>query len=168
MLRMTAEEYKLLCMKGKAYNVQFPPSPSPDKRPPKPAKHRNVKVYVYEDGLVVSEKAEGHGKIVEKYDSTKEYRRSLDLRLLEKAGRISNLERQTILEIFPAFVDKDGKKHRAITYHADFTYIEEGREIVEDVKGYSKQKKQFLCTEAFRLKWKLLQSLYSEKTFRLY
>jgi len=47
----------------------------------------------------------------------------------------------------PRFLDEsqnaprpnEGKKHQAITYHADFTYTENGREVVEDVKGFSKE-----------------------------
>lgn len=88
--------------------------------------------------------------------------------MLEKAGRISDLQRQTPLLISSAFVDSEGKKHQEITYRADFIYMEDGREVVEDVKGYSREKQQFLCTEAFRLKWKMLQKLYPEKVFRLY
>lgn len=171
MLHMSVDEYKMLCKKAKTQHVQWD-SPSnlqnEGRDSPKTPKHRNIKVYVYEDGLVSTEKLEGHGGIREKYDSKKEYQRGCDLQLLEKAKRISNLQRQTVLLISPAFVDKDGEKHRAITYCADFTYVENGREIVEDVKGFSREKGRFLCTEAFRLKWKMLQSLYPEKTFRLY
>ena len=166
MLRMTAEEYRAFCAKSGQRAKSAPDFQG--ENPKKPAKHRNVKVYVYEDGLVSSEKLEGHGGVKEKYDSRKEYHRCLELRLLEKAGRISDLQRQTPLLISSAFVDSGGKKHRAITYCADFIYVEDGREVVEDVKGYSREKQQFLCTEAFRLKWKMLQKLYPEKVFRLY
>ena len=167
MLRMSAEEYRLLCKKAGSFERQDVPDFQEEGKK-KPAKHRNVKVYVYKDGLVANEKLEGHGGVEEKYDSKKEYQRCLELRLLEKAGRISNLRRQTSLLISEAFVDSRGKKHRAITYCADFIYVEDGREVVEDVKGYSRTKQQYLCTEAFRLKWKMLQKLYPDKVFRLY
>lgn len=167
MLRMSAEEYRLLCKKAGSFERQDVPDFQEEGKK-KSAKHRNVKVYVYKDGLVANEKLEGHGGVEEKYDSKKEYQRCLELRLLEKAGRISNLRRQTSLLISEAFVDSEGKKHRAITYCADFIYVEDGREVVEDVKGYSRTKQQYLCTEAFRLKWKMLQKLYPDKVFRLY
>lgn len=167
MLRMSAEEYRLLCKKAGSFERQDVPDFQEEGKK-KSAKHRNVKVYVYKDGLVANEKLEGHGGVEEKYDSKKEYQRCLELRLLEKAGRISNLRRQTSLLISEAFVDSGGKKHRAITYCADFIYVEDGREVVEDVKGYSRTKQQYLCTEAFRLKWKMLQKLYPDKVFRLY
>lgn len=167
MLHMSAEEYRLLCKKAENFETQNVPD-FQDEEKKKPAKHRNVKVYVYKDGLVANEKLEGHGGVEEKYDSKKEYQRCLELRLLEKAGRISDLRRQTSLLISEAFVDSRGKKHRAITYCADFIYVEDGREVVEDVKGYSRTKQQYLCTEAFRLKWKMLQKLYPDKVFRLY
>lgn len=166
MLRMTAEEYRAFCVKSGQRAKNAPGFQGEE--PKKPTKHRNIKVYVYEDGLVSSEKLEGHGGVKEKYDSRKEYHRCLELRLLEKAGRISDLQRQTPLLISSAFVDSEGKKHQEITYRADFIYMEDGREVVEDVKGYSREKQQFLCTEAFRLKWKMLQKLYPEKVFRLY
>lgn len=166
MLRMTVEEYRALCAKSGQRTKDIPGFQG--EKPKKLAKHRNIKVYVYEDGLVSSEKLEGHGGVKEKYDSRKEYRRCLELRLLEKAGRISNLQRQTSFLISSAFVDSEGKKHRAITYCADFIYVEDGLEVVEDVKAYSMEKQQFLCTEAFRMKWKTLQKLYPDKVFRLY
>lgn len=161
MLRMTVQEYNAL-VRGQ----KLPPDEKAGVK--KPNKHRNVKVYVYEDGFSSTEKIEGHGRIIEHFDSIKEHRRSKELRLMERAGKISNLQLQTPMVISPAFVDKDGKKHRAIVYRADFTYLEDGQEIVEDVKGFDKKSQKFLCTEAFRLKWKMLQNLYPEKTFRLY
>lgn len=72
----------------------------------------------------------------EKYDSVKEYRRHDELKLLERAGRISGLQRQVKFELIPA--QKIGGKvvERACTYVADFVYTENGETCVEDVKGY--------------------------------
>lgn len=82
------------------------------------------------------------------FDSGKEARRYGELRLLEKAGKISNLKTQARYLLQPAF-KKDGKTYRKIEYVADFTYIDSmGDMIVEDTKGFK--------TELYKLKKKLL------------
>ena len=58
---------------------------------------------------------------------------------MQKAGFISNLQRQVKFELQPEFYF-NGKKERATYYIADFTYIDEhGDMIVEDVKGVKTQ-----------------------------
>lgn len=70
------------------------------------------------------------------FDSVKEYRRWCELKLLERAGRITGLERQTPFELIPS-QKIDGKVvERACRYVADFTYYQDGRWIVEDTKGF--------------------------------
>jgi hypothetical protein len=69
----------------------------------------------------------------QKFDSVKEYHRWGCLRLLERAGRITDLKRQVIFELIPK---QDGE--RACHYVADFTYIQDGQLVVEDVKGYKR------------------------------
>jgi len=64
------------------------------------------------------------------FDSKLEAQRYQELRLLEKAGQISDLRRQVRFEIIPKT-----RATRAHHYTADFTYIEGGVPIVEDVKG---------------------------------
>lgn len=169
MLRMTEEEYAAYLKRTqKQPNMAISSKDNDsDKKHSKKTKYRNHKVYVYSDGYASIEKIPDK-EIIEKFDSVKEYQRCIALRLREKAGEISNLDTQTTLMIQPAFTSKDGKKHRAITYRADFTYIENGEQIVEDVKGYSKSTGKFLTTEAFRLKWKLLQARYPDYTFKLF
>lgn len=171
MFRLTEKEYlDLLRRRGKT-----PPSasetaqcPATDAIPKKPPKYHNHRVYVYRDGLVCQEKLDGHGGLKERFDSVKEYNRWNELLLMERAGVISNLQRQTPLIIQPPFRDKDGKRHRAIVYRADATYIKNGVEIVEDVKGFDNRKAKYRTTEAFNIKWKLLQRLYPSKTFKIY
>ena len=168
MLRMTREEYlKLLRCSGVRSS---PPRPDIDKHAsaPKPPKYRNHRVYVYQDGLVCQEKLEGHGGIVLRFDSVKEYDRWNDLLLLKRAGSISNLQRQVPLIVQEEFRDSNGKRQRSIVYRADFTYTEKGQDIVEDVKAFAKDRGKFLTTEAFNIKWKLLQRLYPQKTFRIF
>jgi hypothetical protein len=82
------------------------------------------------------------------FDSKKEANRWCELLLLERAGQIKNLERQKVFELIPTqreiLPEKDkygnnklGKViERPVKYKADFTYIENGKLIVEDTKGY--------------------------------
>ncbi len=63
------------------------------------------------------------------FDSTTEYKRFLDLRLLERAGEISDLRRQVRYSL-----DIGGIHISA--YIADFVYIQDGKEVVEDSKGF--------------------------------
>ncbi len=62
------------------------------------------------------------------FRSTKEGKRYQELKLLEKAGEITHLRLQTR---FPITIDGQ----LVCTYVADFTYRENGKSIVEDVKG---------------------------------
>lgn len=82
----------------------------------------------------------------EKYDSVKEYRRHDELKLLEKAGKISGLQRQVKFELIPAQREPDtiGKRggvrpgkllESAVCYYADYVYTKDGKTVVEDVKG---------------------------------
>ena len=78
------------------------------------------------------------------FDSRKEYNRWCNLKLLERAGKISGLKRQVRYELIPK---QDGE--RACYYVADFVYFDsDGKQVVEDCKGYR--------TEAYKLKRKLL------------
>ena len=77
------------------------------------------------------------------YDSVKEYHRYGCLRLLERAGKISDLKRQVKFELIPK---QEGE--RACYYIADFTYYEDGKLVAEDCKGYA--------TDLFKLKKKLM------------
>jgi hypothetical protein len=72
----------------------------------------------------------------EKFDSAKEARRYGELVLLGKAGQISDLKRQVKFELIPS--QKVGGKvvERACSYVADFVYMENGKTVVEDTKGF--------------------------------
>ncbi len=65
-----------------------------------------------------------------KFDSKAESRRYKELKMLEKCGAIKNLQLQVPFELIPK-----QNKERAVTYKADFVYIQNGERIVEDVKG---------------------------------
>lgn len=70
------------------------------------------------------------------FDSRKEARRYSDLVLLERAGMITDLQRQVKFELIPS-QRIDGKVvERSVTYVADFVYKQHGKTVVEDTKGF--------------------------------
>lgn len=64
------------------------------------------------------------------FDSKREYQRFLYLLELEKEQKISHLDRQVKFELLPK-----QKGERAITYLADFVYVDNGVLVIEDVKS---------------------------------
>lgn len=71
------------------------------------------------------------------HDSKKEARRAQELWLLQRAGKISCLQQQVTFELIPAQYDERGRcLERAVKYVADFVYAQDGKTVVEDVKGY--------------------------------
>ena len=84
------------------------------------------------------------------YASRKEHRRAAELRLLLRAGLISNLREQVSYELIPTQRDGNGKVlERACSDIADFVYTDEhGNTIVEDTKG--------VRTDVYRIKRKLM------------
>lgn len=86
------------------------------------------------------------------FDSRKEAARYAELKLLERSGAIHNLQRQVRYELIPA-QKKDGKTvERACHYIADFVYEEDGKTVVEDVKGFR--------TKEYILKRKLMLQVH--------
>ena len=91
----------------------------------------------------------------EVYDSRKEARRYLDLKILEEQGKISDLQKQVKFELIPK---QDGE--RAVRYYADFTYMQNGELVVEDVKSpvtrengmYVMKRKLMLYIHGIRIK----------------
>jgi hypothetical protein len=70
------------------------------------------------------------------YDSKKEAVRHAELLMLEKTGQISELQRQVKFILIPS-QRIDGKVvERECSYIADFVYIENGKKVVEDTKGF--------------------------------
>jgi hypothetical protein len=85
------------------------------------------------------------------YDSRKEARRSMELKLLQRAGEIKDLREQVKYVLIPAQYEtierysKDGKRlkdglklvERECSYVADFVYtdVKTGNTVVEDTKG---------------------------------
>ena len=85
------------------------------------------------------------------FDSRREADRYLVLKGMEEEGAIEGLRRQVRYELIPAF-DVDGKHYRPVFYVADFVYVEDGKEVVEDVKG--------VRTDVYKLKSKLFARRY--------
>lgn len=97
-------------------------------------KCRNIKIEI--DGI--------------KFDSKKEARRYCELKALQDAGQITDLQLQREFELIPAQYEtferygkkgqrlQDGKRciEKSCTYTADFSYMKDGQLVVEDVKGY--------------------------------
>ena len=83
-----------------------------------------------------------------KFASKAEMARYGELRLLEMAGQISDLECQ------PLFVLTAGVK-----YYADFRYVEDGKTVAEDVKGFE--------TASWKIKKKLFLELYPDIELRV-
>lgn len=109
------------------------------------------------------------------FDSCKEAKRYSELKLLLRAGRISDLRMQVRFELLPAqyaksdaCYSKGAKKgqpkrgkciEQSVVYVADFVYKENGRMIAEDVKG--------MRTKDYILKRKLFRWRYGvEYDFR--
>lgn len=90
----------------------------------------------------------------QRFDSRKEARRYAELQMLEQAGEISDLQRQVKFVLIPAQRDPETNRviERECAYLADFTYRENGKYVVEDVKG--------VRTDVYIIKRKLMLHRY--------
>lgn len=101
-----------------------------------------------------------------KFDSRRECQRWGELRLLERAGRISNLERQVKFELIPTQYEayeryspktgkrlEDGRKcvELATSYVADFCYVQDGKMVVEDVKSKATKTPEYIIKRKLML-----------------
>lgn len=93
------------------------------------------------------------------FASKREANRYCELKLLEKIKLISGLTLQPVFLLQPKFRDSTGKMVRAIKYIADFQYVENGKVVVEDVKGFK--------TAMYRLKEKMFLSKYPSIFFKI-
>ena len=94
-----------------------------------PAKYRAIPVVI-----------DGH-----RFPSKKEGKRYGELKLLEQAGKISDLKLQP-----PFDLHVNGVK--VCFYKGDFSYVENGVRVIEDVKGVK--------TPMYRLKRKMMRAEY--------
>ena len=104
------------------------------------------------------------------FDSKKELYRWIQLRTLEKAGKLSNLQRQKKFLLVPAQYEPDtvgprggkikGKLiEKEVAYYADFVYFDEETKeaVVEDAKGvrtpeYVIKRKLMLYLKGYRIR----------------
>ena len=87
------------------------------------------------------------------FDSQREAHRWDELLLLQRAGKISDLERQVRYRLIPAQYDHAGKLiEKPCDYIADFVYRQDGRVVVEDAKGRR--------TDAYVIKRKLMLRVF--------
>lgn len=100
----------------------------------KTAKYGNLKTTV--DGIT--------------FDSRKEANRWAELKLLERAHVITDLQRQVTFVLIPKQVREGYCVERACTYKADFVYRANGKTVVEDVKSPA------TMTQQYKIKKKLM------------
>lgn len=112
-----------------------------------------------------------------KYDSKKESQRNAYLELMQKQGLISDLKRQVVFELIPTIYedkvvhlktkDKIVKRvaQKSVTYKADFTYIKDGKLVVEDVKASASYK---ALDQTFILKEKMMRYFHGIVIKRVY
>lgn len=123
-------------------------SPAPD-NPFAPAKAAGNKY-----GAVKATCAAGH-----EHDSKSEAKRCNELQLLQRAGTIVGLEQQPVFRFEvdgrPVMLD-NGQQARL---KADFSYVENGRKVVEDRKG--------VIVRDFPLRWALARTMWPEIDWRV-
>lgn len=98
-------------------------------------------------------------KKVNGHDSLAESKRAAELKLLQRAGNIKNLQEQVSFELQPSFKANNGRTIRKMEYIADFVYFDNvlNKKVVEESKGFK--------TEVYRIKCKLFQYKYPDLVF---
>lgn len=97
-----------------------------------------------------------------KFDSKKEVERFIVLREWEKLGKITGLKVHPKFTLLEGYTDNQGKRERAITYTADFAYMDGGRHVVEDVKGKATAKERSYVLRRKILKWRYKEIVFKE------
>ena len=92
------------------------------------------------------------------FDSILEARRYKQLKILEKAKQIKNLQLQVPFLLQESF-RKHNKTYRKIEYIADFVYEENEKTIIEDTKG--------IKTDVFKIKQKLFEYKYPKLSIKI-
>lgn len=99
------------------------------------------------------------------FDSQKEYKRFCELSLLQRAGVITDLERQVKFVLIPAQYEtferygkngkrlKDGQRciEKECSYYADFVYKEKGITVVEDTKSKATKTTEYIIKRKLML-----------------
>ncbi len=101
----------------------------------------------------------------ETFDSKKEYKRFCELSLLQKAGAITDLQRQVKFVLIPAQYEtferygKNGKRlkdgqmciEKECAYYADFVYKENEKTVVEDTKSKATKTTEYVIKRKLML-----------------
>ena len=104
-----------------------------------PSKYRNRKTVV--DGIT--------------FDSKGEYAKWQELQLMEKAGLITNLQRQVTFVLAPSVV-LDGRKRPEMRFTADFQFLDsDGQLVVADFKNPTTANET-----AFKMRRHLMRSVH--------
>jgi hypothetical protein len=152
--------------------LQSTPAP-PDAPPKKPPKYRAEPCIVTADGTLftaadvylveiarnvpvngtLQARAARCGIVGEWFASTKEGKRYLELRMLERSGVVTELRWQVTFDL--TVVSKvDGLEHAVGTWTADFVYRRQGERIIEDTKSKATR------TQTYRLRKKIFETQY--------
>lgn len=87
------------------------------------------------------------------YDSQKEHHRANELKMMQRAGLISNLREQVKYVLIPTQRTPNGKLlEKECSYYADFVYDKDGITVVEDTKG--------VRTAEYKIKRKLMLQVH--------
>lgn len=98
------------------------------------------------------------------FDSQAEADRYMELLVLQKAGKISELQIQPQWELIPPQKVPGRQSFRKHVYTADFSYIRDGQLIVEDVKSKrTREERDYRINR--KLMW-MLKGIYVEEVLK--
>lgn len=93
--------------------------------------------------------------------SIKEAKRCNDLHLLQRAGEISGLQVEPRFQFVVEGREVKMRNGQVARYTPDFTYVEKGVKVAEDVKSKATD------TEAFAVRWAFARTLWPTIDWRL-
>lgn len=108
-------------------------------------KYRNKEKNCYQDHLHASIKEAGHCNV---------------LTAMKQSGEILDYAVEPKITLQEAFMGWDGKMVRAITFKPDFVVYGDGYTEYQDVKAIDRKTGKPRMTEAFQLRWKMLQAKF--------
>lgn len=86
-----------------------------------------------------------------KFDSKIEKRRYDELMLLLRAGVISELKLHEEFTLIEAYTLPNGERVRRMKYTCDFSYVRDGKKIVEDVKSKPTKTRDYMIRKKMML-----------------
>lgn len=128
----------------------------------------SITVEEYKELLKKEKKGNKYGAELVSFDgytfqSGAECNRYKQLVLFVRSGQITHfLVHEPRLIVIDAFTDRYGTRHKPTHYIPDFSYIEHGIQVIEDVKGGKATR-----TAVFEIKRKLILQRYPQLDFRI-